>query len=98
MFLSLVDSFAVQPPVRGGSQPEHGENIYAKRFLELIIRNILEFIISSLKGGIIDKDVDCAERIDGFPSHRRAYALLSDVTGEQDGFASRLGDQTFGLA
>jgi len=41
-----------------------------------------------LKGGIIDKDVDCAERIDGFPSYRRAYALLSDVTGEQDGFAS----------
>jgi hypothetical protein len=50
--------------------PKHGENVYAKRFLELVIRNILEFIISSLECGIVNKNIDGTERIDRLPGYR----------------------------
>ena len=55
------------------AEAEHGEDIYAIRFLELIIVNVLEYFVGPLEGGIVYKDVDGAERIDGFPGHSLGY-------------------------
>ena len=51
------------------AKAEHSEDIDAIRFLELMIRNILEFFVGPLKGGIVHEDVDSAQRIDGFPGN-----------------------------
>jgi hypothetical protein len=80
------------------AKAEHGEDIYAIRFLELIIGNVLEFFIGPLEGGIVHKDVDGAERIDGFPRHSLGYGMLANVAGEEDGFAPGFGNEPFGLA
>jgi hypothetical protein len=42
------------------AEAEHGEDIYAIRFLKLIIRNILEVFVGSLKCGIVHEDVNIA--------------------------------------
>jgi hypothetical protein len=44
---------------------------------------------------LFDKNFDGAERIDGFPSYSRGYAMLSNIAGQQDGFASRFDNEAF---
>jgi hypothetical protein len=46
---------------------------------------------------MVYKDVDGAERIDGFPGHSLGYGMLANVAGEEDGFATDFGNETLGL-
>jgi hypothetical protein len=50
------------------AKAEHGENVYPIRFLELSLRNILEFFVRPLESSIVRKDIDSSEGIDGLPS------------------------------
>ena len=79
------------------AEAEHAEDIYAIRFLELIIGNVLEFFVGPLEGGIVYKDVDGAELIDGFPGYSLRYGMLANVAGQEHGFATGFGNETFGL-
>jgi hypothetical protein len=54
-------------------------------------------LVGPLEGGIVYKDVDGAERIDGFPGHSLGYGMLANVAGEEDGFATDFGNETLGL-
>jgi hypothetical protein len=52
------------------AEVEHAEDVHAIRFLELLIGNVLESFIGPLESGIIHKDVDNAQSIDGFLRYR----------------------------
>jgi hypothetical protein len=70
------------------AKAEHSEDIDAIRFLELRIRNILEFFVGPLKGGIVHEDVDSGQRIDGFPGNGFRFRRFANVAGKQDRLAS----------
>ena len=52
--------------------PCRGEDIHAICFLEFIIRDVLEFFVTPLEGGVVHKDVDGAERVNGFQKSKEA--------------------------
>src|ERR1700676_4767770 len=79
------------------AEAKHCEDIYAIGFLELVVGNVLEFVIGPLEGGIVHKEVDDAERVDCFPGYSLGHATLANVAGQENGFAARFGNETFGL-
>jgi hypothetical protein len=53
--------------------------------------------VSPLEGSVVHKDVDSAERIDGFPGHGLADSRLANVAGKERGLTTGFGNKTFGL-
>jgi hypothetical protein len=80
------------------AKSEHGEDVHAIRLFKLIIWNVLKFFVSPLEGGIVYKDVDIPERIDGFAGYGLANSRLADVPGKEQGPSTGFGDETFRLA
>ena len=66
-------------------------------FRMICIGDVLEFFVSPLEGSVVHKDVDGAERVDGFPRHSLGYEPFADIAGQENGFATGFGNETFGL-
>ena len=79
------------------AETKHGKDIDAIRFLELLIRNILEVFVGPLKGGIVHKDVDRSKRMYRFPGYILAYGMLANIARKQEGLAACFGYETLGL-
>ena len=80
------------------AESEHGEDIDVIRSLKLTIRNVLEFFIGSLEGGVVYKNVDRPECVDGFPGHGLADGRLANVAGKKHGPSTGFSNKAFGLS
>jgi hypothetical protein len=72
---------------------EHGEEIGPKGVLQLLGADVLEPVLRMLLAGIVDQQVESAERLDRTRDRVLAERLVADVARDDDAAAALLLDQ-----
>jgi hypothetical protein len=92
-----ANSLRVPAPEVGFAKTEHREHVYSIGFLELLIGDFFELVVTALKGGVVHQDIDATESIDRFLGDLFRYRSFADIARDKNRFPAILGNQMFRL-
>jgi len=75
---------------------KHRENVGAEGALQLLGADVLQPLLRVLLGGVVDQQVEPAQRADGAGDRVLAERLVADVAGNGDAAPALLLDQRLG--